>query len=128
MSGLPPGYGKANNPTGKGLVHDGSQGMGGLSKRAAHTITKMLINVLLEDSENGKARVENMIRAQVTAAEKGDFDAFRYLVDRVAGKQDSIADALRESGAAISRIEFVVIDPVDASPNSPEITTSYTSQ
>ncbi len=128
MSGLPPGYGKANNPTGKGLVHDGSQGMGGLSKRAAHTVTKMLIKIIMEDSENGKARVENMIRAQVKAAENGDFDAFRYLVDRVAGKQDTLADALREGGATISRIEFVVVDPIDAGRNSPEITTTYETQ
>ncbi len=122
--GLPPGYGKANNPTGKGLVHDGSQGHGP-AIAAGKAITKMLVAAMMEGDQ---PRAKAMCEALADKAARGDEWAVEFVFNRIIGKQDTLGEALRESGAAISRIEFVVIDPIDAGTNSPEITTSYTSQ
>ncbi len=125
---MPSGYkadGTPSNATGKGLVHDGSQGVGGMAKKAGHTITKMLIDAMMSGDV---PKAKDMCEAIARQAAMGEEWACKFGFDRLIGKQDAIADALREGGASISRIEFVVIDPINAGRNSPEITTTYTAQ
>ena len=122
--GLPPGYGKANNPTGKGLIAGAQEG-NSRAQRAGREISKMLIEAMMAGD---KPKAQEMCTNIALAAAKAEEWAVKFVFDRIVGKQDTLAEALGEGRAAISRIEFVVVDPIDAGRNSPEITTTYTSQ
>lgn len=86
MSGLPRGYGKANNPTGKGLVTGNNPGNSGAAVAAGHALTKMMAKILMEEGKDGKLRVETMCRAIMTQAEAGDVQSANWFADRLLGK------------------------------------------
>ena len=84
--GLPAGYGKANNPTGKGLILGVNPGNSGKRIEAGLALTRMMSEILVEDSENGKKRVENMCRKIMQQAEQGDVQSASWYADRILGK------------------------------------------
>jgi hypothetical protein len=108
------------NPTGKGgIVKDDPRFKPGVSGHtfgqkiaAGHKLTHLISQILLEDSENGVMRAENMIRKQAQLAEEGSLDALKFFTDRILGAQ-GLTVALNGEERVVSRIEFVVVDPIN---------------
>lgn len=105
---MPRGYkadGTPNNPTGKGLVHDGRQGIGGgMAKKAGQELTRIMCDILMEGSENGKPRVENMCRAIMKQAETGDVASASWFSDRVLGKPTQQVNLANHEGGPLDEL------------------------
>ena len=108
---LPVGYGKANNPTGKGLVFDGTQGANRAGKVASAALNKMLSEAIL--ANDAEATKKNLA-AIMTKYRQGDEWATGFVWDRMVGKpaQTVAVGGTGEGGDPVRHIvEFVIVDP-----------------
>jgi len=119
--------GQVLNPTGKGGFQKGHSGFdNGAQKSAGKRILQALGAAALEEDA---ARVKQLVEVIWDEAIKGRQEwAVKLLMTRLCGP-DGTLDSLLGENRVISRIEFVVVDPiVDAGSGNSEITTTYTSQ
>ncbi len=104
-----------NNPTGKGLVHDGSQGIHSAPKKAAHELNRLLSEAILaNDAKATKANLHALMAKYMQADEW----ATGFVWDRMVGRpaQTVAVGGTGEGGDPVRHIvEFVIVDPVTRS-------------
>lgn len=124
---MPP-LGVVNNPAGgKGQFKKGNNAWvdNGAAKSAGRRIMQALGAAALDNDDK---RVHELVEVIWDCAIKDKQEwAVKLLMARLCGPDGTI-ESLLGGSARVARIEFVVVDPLDASPDPKEITATYTSQ
>ncbi len=111
--GLPVGYGKANNPTGKGGFEPGHSGYdNGKAKSAGRRLNEALGAAVME---NDSAALKANMKALMGRFKMADEWATEFVFNRLCGRPaQAITLAGEGEGSDPIRhiVEFVIVDPV----------------